>query len=158
MSGYAYTHDRRSGKDMTARYNRMILGLTSDKAQCIVDHINGDIRDNRKCNLRICSTAENVRHRSGVKGWYLDRSTGRYFSRIRVDGKIIHLGMFDTKEDAAAAYRAASVKYHGEFGAHQKIVWFPGWDNDVVLQEQDILSWVNFLHNYTVTQELARVV
>jgi hypothetical protein len=34
---------------------------------------------------------------------------------IRVDNKYHHLGYFLTKEQAAAAYREAALRLHGEF-------------------------------------------
>lgn len=36
--------------------------------------------------------------------------------RIHLNGEMIHLGYFDTAEEAHAAYCEASAKYHKEFG------------------------------------------
>lgn len=144
--GYAYTHCVVDGKQTTYRLIRMLFDLPPSSRLPVVDHINGDIRDNRRSNLRLCSTAENVRHRHGVKGWYLDKS-GKYFSRVRVDGKIIHLGMFLTKAEARDAYIEASKKYHGDFGAYERIVWFPGCESDrkAAVRSECLLDWANFL-------------
>lgn len=49
----------------------------------------------------------------GIKGVYL-RPSGRYESKIKIYGKIIHLGTFNTIEEAAAARKAAELKYYGQ--------------------------------------------
>jgi len=86
----------------------------------VVDHANGNKLDNRRANLRVCSAAENLRNRkraksnkSGFKGVYSDRSKWR--AQIRIDGKKICLGTFDSPEIAHDAYRQAARVHHGEF-------------------------------------------
>lgn len=86
-----------------------------------VDHISGDTTNNCKSNLRLCTTAENCRNRkqlenttSGITGVYLSHN-GKWRARITYEGERIHLGYFDTKEQAEAARLAAEDKYFGEF-------------------------------------------
>lgn len=88
----------------------------------LVDHIDGDGRNNRWANLRPASSAENARNKrltalsvSGVKN-VRQTGSGKWSSRITVDRKCQHLGTFDSIEDAAAAYAKASAELHGEFG------------------------------------------
>jgi hypothetical protein len=87
-----------------------------------IDHANGDRSDNRIANLRPCSQRENSwntrgRAASGFKGVYrADSREPRWYSMISVNGEIVRLGTFDTKEEAAAAaYDAAARRHHGEF-------------------------------------------
>ncbi len=86
----------------------------------VVDHINGNALDNRRCNLRFATASENSMNRSktvlntsGFKGVYKDKS--RWLAKIGIGGKRIYLGTFDTPELAYAAYCAAALKYHKEF-------------------------------------------
>ena len=90
------------------------------------DHINGDKLDNQKQNLRHITNKDNIRRRGGNKrytGVYTRKlkSSVRYQSYIRVDGKLIFIGYFDTQEEAARAYNKKAKEYHGEY-AYQNII------------------------------------
>ena len=96
--------------------HRLLLNAPRDKQ---VDHINGDGLDNRRCNLRLCSHAENMRNsrsRSGLKGATFDKRRNKWYARICVNRRQIFLGFFDSEEEAHASYCAASICYHGAFG------------------------------------------
>ena len=87
-----------------------------------LDHINGNRSDNRLCNLREATHAENSRNSglqsnntSGVRGVRLDARCGRWQARITVNQRQKHLGYFASAEEAAEAYAAGARKYHGEF-------------------------------------------
>ena len=88
----------------------------------VCDHINGDGLDNRRTNLRLATTKQNVRNRrlssnntTGFKGVSVPTSGNKYQAQIRVDGRLIFLGLFSNKIDAALAYNEAALKYHGKF-------------------------------------------
>jgi len=83
-----------------------------------VDHINHARGDNRWKNLREVSPQENGRNKSlprdntsGSVGVSWRKSSKKWRSRIRVSGKLIHLGYFTDKADAVKARQDASVKY-----------------------------------------------
>ncbi len=87
------------------------------------DHRDGDRLDNRRANLRVCTQAENSRNTrlacnntSGFKG-VSSTAEGRWRARITVERKEVRLGVFDTPEQAAAAYDAAAHRFHGEFAS-----------------------------------------
>lgn len=86
-----------------------------------IDHKNGVRSDNRLENLRVATHSRNIANagsrRAGMpKGAYrCSDSSGRWFSSIRVNGRNVHLGRFDTKEDAHAAYVLAAGETFGEF-------------------------------------------
>ncbi len=100
--------------------HRVILERMGYKDFIQPDHINGNGLDNRRCNLRPATASQNRCNRgkqsnntSGYKGVCWDRKKWRAY--IGVNGKRIHLGLFDNIKDAARAYNEAALKYHKEF-------------------------------------------
>jgi hypothetical protein len=85
-----------------------------------LDHINGDRADNRFCNLREADDAANNQNRkrankcslTGVLGVTYCKQTKRYRAVIMHNRKSIHLGRFDTPEEAHAAYVGAKRVLH----------------------------------------------
>lgn len=87
----------------------------------IIDHINGDGRDNRIGNLRLASHAINTQnaHRrsdctTGVTGvnWHVPRwGLPTWVARIQCGNRRIFLGSFESFQEAVAARRAAETKY-----------------------------------------------
>lgn len=85
-----------------------------------IDHINGIRSDNRICNLRLATRTQNGENRkklaknntSCFRGVSLKKSTGKWIAGIKKNGVRIHLGYFQTKEEAYKAYCAAAVKLH----------------------------------------------
>jgi hypothetical protein len=84
-----------------------------------VDHINGDTLDNRKCNLRICTRAQNGANiptrRDGFKGVWFRKDTGKWAAEISPCRKKISLGSFLSEEEAARAYDAAARLHYGDY-------------------------------------------
>lgn len=114
-----YSYDKHKVK--LTLLHRLIVGI-ADHDKKVVDHINGNTLDNRKCNLRICSQAENSRNAkigknntSGYKGVYWDKFNNKWVAQIKINYKHKNLGRYLEKEDAYKAYCEAAIKYHGEF-------------------------------------------
>jgi hypothetical protein len=111
----------------TSRINGNHSSLHREIIKCpksyFVDHINGNTLDNRKENLRVCTRSENIRNQktridntTGFKGVGYDKSRNKYKARIKITGKYLFLGRFESPDEAYIAYCKASKKYHGEFG------------------------------------------
>jgi hypothetical protein len=100
-----------------------------------IDHINGDITDNRRANLRFANSSQNCCNRSykqktsKYKGVQYVRSEKCYRVNINKDCRRIYVGRFKSEIEAAKAYDAAARKYHGEFArlnfpVKKRINWF----------------------------------
>ena len=87
-----------------------------------IDHINTIGNDNRFSNLREVTNSQNQMNRknqknntSGYKGVCYEKLTNKWRATIGLNNKLKSIGNFDTKEEAAEAYRKASALLHGEF-------------------------------------------
>lgn len=91
-----------------------------------IDHINHNGLDNRRENLRFCTTAQNTHHQikrdghtSGFKGIYWNKRKKKWQAKIRLTAngisKQIFLGLFDSEIHGALAYDEAAKKYFGDF-------------------------------------------
>lgn len=86
-----------------------------------IDHKNHNGLDNRKCNLRVCTHAENQHNRRPQKGtsiykgvaWHKEHKKWR--TQIRLNNKKIHLGYFVNEITAAFAYDKKAKELYGEF-------------------------------------------
>lgn len=112
--------------------HRIIMGNPDDK----VDHINGNGLDNRRENLRISTSQENARNikktkkprSSKYKGVTKMLGKKRWKAHISISDKDVHLGYFDSEEEAARAYDDAAKKEFGDF----KNLNFPNEDPGIL--------------------------
>lgn len=103
------------------------LIMTGSYPEREIDHINGNRGDNRYENLRAATPSQNQANKSmradntsGVKGVTWDKSRGKWLAAIHVNGTRISLGRHDDLNDAAEAYRAASIKHFSEFSRPER--------------------------------------
>lgn len=87
----------------------------------VVDHINGQKHDCRRCNLRLATHAQNLRNRQfstpGVAGFLGVSSTlkGTFRAYYTDQNKQIHLGDYATAQEAAWVRDRAVAEKFGEF-------------------------------------------
>lgn len=98
------------------------MWMTGVEPDGLVDHRDLDRSNNRWWNLRLATYSQNKangslysNNSSGVSGvqWY--RPLRKWLARIGTTGNQIHLGYFNSKEEAIIARRAATLMHHGEF-------------------------------------------
>ena len=99
--------------------HRIVLAAPDDLQ---VDHINGDGLDNRRCNLRLATQAENSANRSKTHGRFAYKGlrfhAGRrkpWAAQITQNYKAITIGYYATPAEAAAAYDEKAQELFGEF-------------------------------------------
>lgn len=122
---YARRIVKNNGIQKTIHMHRFIMNCPNDKQ---IDHIDGNGLNNIKSNLRTCTNNQNLCNRgmnknntSNYKGVNYFRRDKKWRARITINGCEKHLGLFDTKEDAAQAYNIAAERYHGEFAKLNEI-------------------------------------
>lgn len=102
--------------------HREIMGkLNPDIGELQIDHINHNGLDNRKENLRICTSRQNAgnqrktRGSSKYKGVHLEKQTGEWRASIGINGKNKKSPRFTFEWQAAEWYNYEAKKQFGEF-------------------------------------------
>ena len=86
-----------------------------DPSDFVVDHINHNKLDNRFINLRLCTAEQNTMNCIAPKNSC--KVGNRYRATMSVDNKTVHLGYFDTPEEARSASIAAKREHRKSFSA-----------------------------------------
>lgn len=106
--------------------------IMNAKRGVIIDHINGNVLDNRKINLRLCNRLQNRFNqkpistgikKSKYKGVRLS-SNGKVFEAwIRFNNKRIYLGRSTNEKYLAELYDISANKYFNEFARTNKDIF-----------------------------------
>lgn len=159
-----------SGKRVKLLMHREVIGAPRGVK---VDHKNRNGLDNRRENLRLATNAQNARNvsrrsdnKSGYKGVGFHRATGAWAAQIVVDGRHEHLGLFSSKEEAAAAYDAAAVRLHGDYAVINGVTAVAAKPRDLVprgsahcrakIAEKDAIEMAALRRHGWPVNELAR--
>lgn len=127
VAGYRWSTliNSRTGHAYAVRYekqkcflmHRVLLGAPG---HLHVDHADGDGLNNRRSNIRLATQSQNMansvlvrRNKLGVRG--VRKKKGKFRAEISHDNKTVHLGYYDTAEEASAAYKGAAKLLWGEF-------------------------------------------
>ena len=100
--------------------HRFVMNVT-DK-NMVVDHIDGNTLDTRKCNLRECSNLHNMQNRkksvankSGCTGVIWDKSSDRWMAYIYYEKHQKTLGYYKTKEEAIKKRKSVEKNAFGDY-------------------------------------------
>ena len=100
--------------------HRLVWVMHGNDPVPFVDHINGDVLDNRIENLRAATHSQNCMNRrvrfdskSGVKG--VTWKKNKWYTCVILDYKRHSAGSFDNKEEAIVALDKLREELHGEF-------------------------------------------
>lgn len=113
--GHAYAVRYEDGRCILM--HRAILGAPVGR---IVSHEDGDGLNNRRKNIQIATHTEGmarkaVERRNKLQTKGVSPHKRRFRARITPNGKVVNLGCYATKEEAAAAYRGAAIALWGKF-------------------------------------------
>lgn len=90
----------------------VFLGLNIDDPTQCIDHIDGCRINNCVSNLRGVNNQQNHFNRTKAKGYSWNKHAQKFEARIKLNGKLIYLGLFDTEEKARESYITAKLVYH----------------------------------------------
>ena len=100
----------------------LILGIAFNHDGLVVDHINCNRFDNRKCNLRITTQQMNVcnksymsKNTSGIIGVWFDKEKNKWCAEIRFKKIKTFIGYYEDYNEAAYARYIAELLLFGEF-------------------------------------------
>jgi hypothetical protein len=92
-----------------------VYGIWPEKE---VDHINRDTKNNRIQNLRLATRKQNQQNRgkqknnkAGFKGVFLNKQKNKFTAFVEKK----YLGLYNTAEEASAAYEKAAEEAYGAF-------------------------------------------
>lgn len=107
--------------------HRFLMNVTDSKT--IIDHINRNPLDNRKCNLRICTNQQNIcncdvpkNNKSGCKGVYWAKDKQKWTVQVTVNNKTIYIGRYSDYDEAVQARIEAAKKYYGNFANDEECI------------------------------------
>jgi hypothetical protein len=122
--GYCKTNLYEDTKPKTFRIHQLVAIAFIDNPdhKIYVDHIDNNRENNNIGNLRWCTSQENQRNSkigvnnlSGTKGVSFCNRRNKWRSRICIDRLDIHLGYFDTIEEAKEARQIRANQAFGVF-------------------------------------------
>ncbi len=117
-----YAKGRATGTLVAVGMHRVILCFPL----LMIDHINGNGLDNRRCNLRLATARQNnlnhvrsANKTSRFRG--VHKCKDAWSACIKFNYRLINLGMYVNEIDAAAAYDIAAQKLNQDFAVLNRV-------------------------------------
>ena len=122
LTGNRYIHAVYRCKNKIKYFHRGVIDIPHGMECDHIQHGTISFIDNRRSNLRAVTRGQNGLNRgvssnntSGVTGVCWNKATSKWNSRIRINGKTKHLGLFDNIEIAIGVRQQAEREYYGEY-------------------------------------------
>jgi hypothetical protein len=100
--------------------HRIIWFIKTGTCPRLIDHWDGDGQNNAWINLRDATLAQNQANRDDLIRGIDPFPNGKWRAKITVNYKQMHLGMYDSKEEALAVYMQALIDIHGEYAVYNR--------------------------------------
>jgi HNH endonuclease/AP2 domain len=116
-NGYPRARVRYQGRIYGIFLHRIVSALAKGRwPPQEIDHWDHNPANSRLSNLREATPTQNQHNRKNPRGYFRHRN--KFAARIVLARKTIHLGTFDTEEEAHQAYLRAKKKYHPSSSSH----------------------------------------
>ena len=106
------------GKSKTFRFHRVVYyahnpdwDFLDSSRDNFIDHVDGVKTNNHISNLRVVTQQEN-NFNTKAKGYCFDKASGKHRATITLNRKQIHIGLFDTEDEAHQAYLNKKAEVH----------------------------------------------
>jgi len=123
-NGYNKVNFSLNGKKYTKQVHRLVAKAFIENPcnKPCIDHIDNNKTNNNISNLRWVTKSENgmnaslsSNNTSGTKGVSFHKTSNKWQAIIQLNGKKIHIGRYETKEDAIEARKAKALELFGEY-------------------------------------------
>ena len=146
--GYQWVCFWIKGKSFRKYVHRLVaqafIGPIPDKLH--VSHLNENNQDNRAVNLCYETPSENAKRplhckkqglsrrmgRSGLRGVYYRKSTGKYLSQMTHGGESFYLGSYRTAKAAAIAFDRKAIALRGKYATTNRGLGLIEWDDGTI--------------------------
>ncbi len=110
--------------------HQFIMGSHLKGTNYSVNHIDSNLLNNQKINLRVCNSSQRSANKtinsknntSGYKGVSFDKSRSKYIAVIQIKSKKLTIGRFHSLSEAALAYNKKAIEVFGEFASINNIM------------------------------------
>ena len=120
QGGYLIVNLNKNGAKRTVQIHKIVFYSFNSYKQLtrtdslVIDHIDGNKKNNRLDNLRKITTRENTsraKTNQYGKGVHYFKNLDKYGAEITINGIRYHLGTFPTPEEASECYQSALAAY-----------------------------------------------
>ena len=92
--------------------HQFVYYIVHNKIVNLIDHIDGNKKNNLAYNLRSVTKSQNAMNMKNVKGVCFCKRSKKWIANIMVNYKTIYLGSFINKDEALNCYKVNKNKYH----------------------------------------------